>query len=78
MSALIHNGKPYKTPHAVWAAILRTQGPEGKAVLKAYREGLWAQRELAKAPPLTVAQTQMLRRVKGTLVKAVWEKSVSS
>jgi hypothetical protein len=69
MAGLIHGGKPYKTPHAVWAAILRTQGPEGKAVLKAYREELWAQGQLAKAPVLMVPQTQMLRRVKSDLTR---------
>ncbi|MFE4991392.1 hypothetical protein ACFRH4_08580 [Streptomyces mirabilis] len=70
MAGLIHGGKPYKTPHAVWAAILRTQGPKGKAALRAYREELWAREQLAKAPALTVSQTQMLRRMKGDLIRA--------
>ncbi|MFE4959296.1 hypothetical protein ACFRCW_36175 [Streptomyces sp. NPDC056653] len=30
----------------------------------------WIQRELATAPPLTALQTQMLRRVKGDLIRA--------
>ncbi|MET9510790.1 hypothetical protein ABZX62_20410 [Streptomyces flavidovirens] len=70
MAGHIHDGKPVKTPHAVWAAILRTQTPKDRAVLKEYREELWAQRQLAKAPVLTVAQTRMLRRVKHDLTKA--------
>ncbi|MFC4609761.1 hypothetical protein ACFO9E_18350 [Streptomyces maoxianensis] len=69
MPALMHGGKPYETPHAAWAALLRTQGPKGKAALKEYREELWAQRQLATAPRKTVLQQQMLRRTKGELVK---------
>lgn len=30
----------------------------------------WIERELATAPPLTALQTQMLRRVKGDLIRA--------
>ncbi|MFJ9353725.1 hypothetical protein [Streptomyces mirabilis] len=77
MAGLIHGGKPYKTPHAIWAAILRTQRPEGKAVFKAYREELWAQRELAKAPALTALQRQGLRRVKGDLTRAAQAKKTT-
>ncbi|WP_328981739.1 hypothetical protein OG258_19795 [Streptomyces mirabilis] len=77
MPALIHGEKPYKTPHAVWAAILRTQGPEGKAVFRAYREELWAREQLAKAPARTVLQTQALRRVKGDLTRAAQAKKTT-
>lgn len=34
----------------------------------------WVQRELAKAPPLTVQQTQMLRRVKTDLTRLALER----
>ncbi|WP_148088480.1 hypothetical protein [Streptomyces sp. PanSC9] len=34
------------------------------------QEAAWVQRQLATAPPLTVAQTRMLRRVKGDLIRA--------
>lgn len=37
-------------------------------------EAEWVQRELAKAPPLTVIQTQMLRRVKGDLTRMAQER----
>ncbi|MFD8072193.1 hypothetical protein ACFV3E_06020 [Streptomyces sp. NPDC059718] len=60
----------YVTPHGVWAAVLRTQGPKGKAVIKAYREELWVRRQTATAPARTMLQEQMLRRTKRDLVKA--------
>ncbi|MFE7762973.1 hypothetical protein [Streptomyces sp. NPDC057438] len=75
MTALLHDGKPVKTPHATWAAIMRTQSPKGRKVLKEYREELWNQRQMATAPPLTVAQTQMLRRVKTELTRAAQQMS---
>ncbi|MDX3712767.1 hypothetical protein PV733_28270 [Streptomyces europaeiscabiei] len=70
MTALLHDGKPVKTPHAIWAAVMRTQAPKGRKAVKEYREELWAQRQLATAPPLTVAQSRMLRRVKTELTRA--------
>ncbi|QHA04586.1 hypothetical protein GQF42_15965 [Streptomyces broussonetiae] len=33
-------------------------------------EAAWVQRQLATAPPLTMAQTRMLRRVKSDLIRA--------
>lgn len=70
MAALLHDGRPVKTPHAIWAALMRTQSPKGRKVLKEYREELWVQRQMATAPPLTVAQTRMLRRVKTDLTRS--------
>jgi len=35
------------------------------------QEAEWVERQMAKAPPLTVAQRQMLRRVKAELVRVV-------
>lgn len=37
-------------------------------------EDEWVKRELAKAPPLTVLQTQMLRRVKTDLIRIAQER----
>ncbi|MGA5467813.1 hypothetical protein ACLQ2J_12420 [Streptomyces cyaneofuscatus] len=34
------------------------------------REAAWVERQMATAPPLTVAQTRMLRRVKTDLTRA--------
>ncbi|MEU5448691.1 hypothetical protein [Streptomyces californicus] len=34
------------------------------------KEDVWVERQMATAPPLTVAQTQMLRRVKTDLTRA--------
>ncbi len=65
-----YGGKPYKTPHAIWAAVLRTRTPKGRKVLQEYREELWVQRQMATAPPLTVIQARMLRRVKTDLARA--------
>ncbi|MET9848905.1 hypothetical protein [Streptomyces ossamyceticus] len=70
MAALLHDGRPVKTPHATWAAIMRTQSPKARKVLKEYREELWVQGQMVTAPQLTMAQTQMLRRVKTDLTRA--------
>lgn len=59
------------TPHAIWAAVMRTQSRKGRKVLKEYREGLWTQRQMATAPPPTVTQNQMLRQVKTERNQAV-------
>lgn len=37
-------------------------------------EDEWVKAQLAKAPPLTVTQTQMLRRVKGDLTRMAQER----
>ncbi|MFE2218347.1 hypothetical protein ACFW93_41315 [Streptomyces canus] len=34
------------------------------------QEAAWVERQLAMAPPLTVSQTRMLRRVKGDLTRS--------
>ncbi|MBZ3906716.1 hypothetical protein [Streptomyces griseiscabiei] len=71
MAALLQDGRPVKTSHATWAAIMRIQSPKGRKALKEYREELWVQWQKATAPPLTVAQTRMLRRVKTDLTRSV-------
>jgi hypothetical protein len=63
-----------KTPSSEGVFVLGG-GAVAKRVLSAAKqaerdriEDEWVQRELAKAPPLTVIQTQMLRRVKADLI----------
>jgi hypothetical protein len=42
------------------------------------KESAWVERQLAAAPPLTVSQTRMLRRVKTDLTRAAQQVSVPS
>lgn len=69
-----------KTPSTEGVFVLGG-GAVAKRVLSAAKqaerdrmEDEWVKRELAKAPPLTVLQTQMLRRVKTDLIRIAQER----
>lgn len=63
------NGRPLRSP-----AMRKLVGNLVKSQLRwaerDRQEAIWVERQMATAPPLTVAQTQMLRRVKTDLTRA--------
>ncbi|MFI2757801.1 hypothetical protein ACH5A3_02825 [Streptomyces echinatus] len=66
---LVVDGRPVKTPamRKLVQGLVRDQMAFAEREAK---EAAWVERQMATAPPLTVAQTQMLRRVKTDLTRA--------
>ncbi|MET7847673.1 hypothetical protein ABZT48_05390 [Streptomyces avermitilis] len=63
------NGKPLRTPamRKLVDNLLRNQMSRAERDRK---EAAWVERQMSTAPPLTVSQTRMLRRVKTDLTRA--------
>ncbi|MBL1104911.1 hypothetical protein JK361_09945 [Streptomyces sp. 5-8] len=70
------NGRPLRSP-AMRRLIGNLVKEQFRWAEREAQEAAWVERQLAKAPPLTVAQTQMLRRVKTDLTRAAQQVSVS-
>lgn len=66
---VVVNGKPLRSPgmRRLLNNLVRDQIRWAERERK---EAVWVERQMASAPPLTVAQTRMLRRVKADLMRA--------
>ncbi|MGW2707308.1 hypothetical protein [Streptomyces sp. NPDC001340] len=63
------NGRPLRSP-AMRKLVQGLVRDQMAFVERERQEAAWVERQLAKAPALTVSQTQMLRRVKTELTRA--------
>ncbi|MGW0854151.1 hypothetical protein [Streptomyces sp. NPDC002690] len=63
------NGRPLRSP-AMRKLVGNLVMHQLRWVERDRQEAAWVERQMATAPPLTVAQTRMLRRVKTDLMRS--------
>ncbi|GAA5704461.1 hypothetical protein AQJ43_23590 [Streptomyces avermitilis] len=63
------NGRPLRSP-AMRKLIGNLVKDQVRWAEREAKEAAWVERQMATAPPLTMVQTQMLRRVKTDLTRA--------